>query len=157
MRAAIAARPQYAQAHYMLGTILRQQGDQDGALAEFRRTIEYEPQSPEAFLSIGQILQRRNDQAGAAAAFAEADKLNKQKADQQAAVFALSGGRERLRKNDLPGALAQFREAVRLDPTSADAHYQLGIALKRSGDGAAARKHLDEARRLGAHVEPVGP
>ena len=49
LRAAIAARPQYAQAHYMLGTILRQQGDQEGALAEFRRTIEYEPQSPEAY------------------------------------------------------------------------------------------------------------
>ena len=107
-------------------------------------------------MSIGQILQRRNDDAGAAAAFAEADKLNKQKADQQAAVFALNAGRERLKENDLAGALAQFREAVRLDPANADAHYELGTALKRSGDAADARKHLDEARRLGAHVEPDG-
>jgi tetratricopeptide (TPR) repeat protein len=157
LRAAIAARPAFAQAHYVLGTILRQQGDATAALAEFRTTIEYEPQSPEAFLSIGQILQRQKDAAGAAKAFAEADRLNKLKADQQAALFAIGAGRERLRKDDLAGALAQFQEAVRLDPANAQAHFELGSALERSGNAVAARTHLDEARRLGARVATDKP
>ena len=47
----LAVKPAYAQAHYMLGTVLRQLGKQDEALAEFKTTIQIEPQSPEAYLS----------------------------------------------------------------------------------------------------------
>jgi tetratricopeptide (TPR) repeat protein len=141
----------------MLGTILRQLGNQTEALAEFRKTIEIEPQSPEAYLSIGQILQRQEDGAGAAAAFAEADRLNKIKADQQAAIFALSVGRKRLSQKDLDGALEQLREAVRLDPTNREAQYELAGALKQKGDTAEAQRHLDEARRLDPKAAPREP
>jgi Flp pilus assembly protein TadD len=94
------------------------------------------------------MLQQRKDTEGAARAFAEADRLNKKKADAQAAAFALSMGRDKLARGDLPGALERLREAVRLAPADAQARYQLALALQRSGARAEAQPHLDEARRL---------
>ena len=73
-------RPEYAEAHYMLGTIFKQRGDVDAALAEFRDTIRINPASAEAHTSLAQTLQATHDAAGAAAALAEAERLNKVKA-----------------------------------------------------------------------------
>jgi cytochrome c-type biogenesis protein CcmH/NrfG len=141
----------------MLGTVLRQLGKQDEALAEFKTTIQIEPQSPEAYLSIGQILQRQQDTAGATAAFAEADRLNAIKSNQQASIFALSVGRKRMSEHNLDGALSQFREAVRLDPSSAPAQHALADALTQKGETAEAREHLEAARRLEAPAAPREP
>jgi tetratricopeptide (TPR) repeat protein len=68
--AALGRRKEYADAHYMRGTIFRQRGDLDVALASFRETIRINPASAEAQTSLGQVLQLRHDAAGAAAAFA---------------------------------------------------------------------------------------
>jgi Flp pilus assembly protein TadD len=94
------------------------------------------------------MLQRRGDVAGAEAEFAEAERLNKRKADAQAATFAVSMGLERLAADDLAGAIERFREAVRLSPDYPEAHYHLGRALEKSGASDEARKHLAEAGRL---------
>jgi tetratricopeptide (TPR) repeat protein len=149
---ALAARPGYAEAHYMLGTVLKQRGKADEALAELRETVRLQPRSAEAHLSIGQILRQRGDAAGAAAALAEADRLRKLTGDDQAATFAVSAGLKKLAAKDLTGAIASFREAVRLAPEQAQAQYQLGLALQKAGAVAEARKHLAEARRLAPYL-----
>ncbi|HEV7499000.1 MAG TPA: tetratricopeptide repeat protein, partial [Vicinamibacteria bacterium] len=154
-RAALAARKDYAEAHYMLGTVLRQQGGSDAALDELRETVRLQPRSAEAQLSIGQILRQKGDAAGAEAAFAEAERLHKRTADDQAASFAVSAGAKKLAAGDLAGAIVSFREAVRLAPEQAQAHYQLGLALRRSrtaGAAAESRQHLAEARRLAPYL-----
>jgi Flp pilus assembly protein TadD len=94
------------------------------------------------------MLQRRGDDAGAAQAFAEAERLNKRKADAQAATFAVSVGLGRLKAQDLAGAIERFRDAVRLAPDYPEAHYHLGIALQKAGSSREAKAHLAEARRL---------
>jgi tetratricopeptide (TPR) repeat protein len=147
-RSAIRAKPEYADAHYMMGTVLRQQGKPEDALAEMRETIRLQPRSAEAQLGIAQILRQRGDADGAAAAQAEADRLRQLKANDQAATFAVSAGLKKLAAKDLPGAIASFREAVRLAPEHAAAQYQLGLALQKAGAVAEARKHLAQARRL---------
>ena len=92
----------------MLGTVLRQMGRQDEALAEFRATLEHDADSAEAWISIGQVLQRQKDADGSARAFAEADRLRKKKADAQAATFAMSTGAQKLAAGDVDGAIAQL-------------------------------------------------
>ena len=79
----------------MLGTVLRQLGDQDGAIREFREAIRLQPASAEAHLSLGQMLQQRGDRAAAAAAFdrgqpAESEKGRRSGVDVRASA---SGGR----------------------------------------------------------------
>ena len=86
--------------------------------------------------------------------FAEAERLNKRKADEQAAIFAVNAGLQKLKRNDLAGAISKFREAVRLAPESPQAHYQLALALRSSGEKEDAQLHFQEARRLAPYLKP---
>ena len=76
------------------------------------------------------------------------ERLNKLKADAQASVFAVNAGVERMKRDDLAGAIARFREAVRLAPDNAQAHYQLAIALRRTGALEQSRREFQIASRL---------
>jgi hypothetical protein len=78
--------------------------------------IRISPASAEAHTSLAQTLQATYDAAGASAALAEAERLNKVKADGQAAVFAVNAGLESLKRHEVAAAIARFREAVRLAP-----------------------------------------
>ena len=127
----------------------------DDAIAGFREAIRYQPASAEAHLSLGQALQQKRD-PGAAAELAEADRLNKKKADAQAAAFALAAGRSQMGKGELAAAVASFREAVRLAPDNADAHFQLALALRKKGARAEARRHFEEAHRLAPYLAAPG-
>jgi Flp pilus assembly protein TadD len=64
----------------------------------------------------------------------------------------MSGGRERLAHGDLRGAIARFREAARLAPEDAQAHYQLALALRKSGATREARAEYETARRLAPYL-----
>lgn len=64
-----------AEAH-MLGTVLRQLGNLEAALPEFRETIKHQPSYAEAHLNLGEALLRKQDRAGGADAFAMAESLN---------------------------------------------------------------------------------
>ena len=94
----------------------------------------------------------QRDPEGAAAAFAEAQRLNRMKADSQAAVFAVNAGLERLQKGDLRGgdrALPRggpARPRQRAGALSARA----GAAAHRRPGGSAAE--FDAARRLAPYL-----
>jgi len=152
-RSAIEAKPDYAEAHYMVGTILRQQGHTQEALAEFRQAIQLQPGSADAYLSLGQLLHRTGDEVGSAAALKEAERLNKLKADEQAAAFALNRGVEKLKAGDVDGAVPDLSEAVRLAPDVARAHYQLALAFSRQGARVKARPEFAEAKRLAPYLD----
>jgi Flp pilus assembly protein TadD len=137
----------------MLGTVLRQQGNNAEALGEFRRTIELQPRSAEAHLSLGQLLERQGDSTAATAALAVAERLNKEKSDEQAAAYALNRGTEKLRKGDVPGAVTELKEAVRLAPQLARAHYRLALALRQQGALRDARAHFAKAQQLAPYLE----
>jgi tetratricopeptide (TPR) repeat protein len=139
----------------MLGTVLRQMGRPEEALAQFQETLTHDPQSAEAWISIGQLRQRQRDADGAAAAFAEADRIRKIKADAQAALFAIKTGMQQLQAGDIAAAVVQLREAVRLAPDNAQAHYQLALALAKSGAQEDARRHMADARRLAPGMVPA--
>ena len=151
---AIARRPDNADAHYMLGTVLRQQGDSADALTEFRATIKYRPTSAEAHLSLGQMLTQLGQKNEAEAAFAEAARLNQRKADAQASTFAVAAGMAKIKDADLQGAIATLRDAIRLAPDNPQAHYQLALALQRSGARADAAAHFAEAQKLAPYLRP---
>jgi protein O-GlcNAc transferase len=151
-RRAIAIRPDYDEAHYMLGTVLRQLGQGDAALVSFREAIRLRPESAESHLSLGQLLQQRGDRDGASSAFEEARRLNQKKADVQASTFAVGVGRARMNDGDVAGAIDEFKRAIALAGDNFEAHYELSkafAALKRMKE---ARAHLDEARRLAPHL-----
>src|SRR6185295_6529409 len=106
----------YADAHFMLGTILKQQGALAEAESRFRSAIKYRPTSAEAHRSLGQTLRQEGQDQAAAAALAEADRLDRKTADAQASSFAVSVGVEKMSAGDYAAAIARFREAIQLAP-----------------------------------------
>jgi Flp pilus assembly protein TadD len=141
----------------MLGTVLRQQGALTEALMEFRTAVKYRPTSAEAYLSLGQTLAQLGEGDAAAAAFAEAEKLNARKADAEASTFAVGVGNEKLKAGDIDGAIAQFRKAIDLARENPRAHYQLALALERTGAHEQAKVHFQEARRLAPYLTVPAP
>ena len=77
---------------------------------------------------------KRPTAAGAAPPKAAIDAM-------QAAVAAHRAGR-------LSDAIAAYRQAIKMAPALAEAHYNLGVALKMVGQGRAAAKALTDALRL---------
>ena len=141
----------------MLGTVLRQLGDRDGAISEFREAIRLQPASAEGHLSLGQMLQQRGERAAAAAALSEAARLNQKKADVQASTFAVGVGRARVKAGDVAGAVTAFERAIALAADNFEAHYELAKALTALGRREVANAHLIEARRLAPRVHFADP
>ena len=146
----------------MLGTVLRQNGATSEALAEFRATIAYRPTSAEAHLNLGQMLTQMGQAEDCGGSPSPRQNgLNARKADAQASTFAVAVGAEKIKANDLAGAIEKFREAIRLAPENARAHYQLGLALERTGARAEAKAHFAEAERLAPYLttaaKPIAP
>ena len=145
--------PRYAEAHYMLGTVLRQLeqagrgagrgegGHPPRARATRRRTS-----------ASARCCGRRATRRGRRRPSRSRSASTQRKADDQAATFAVSAGMKKLAAKDLTGAIASFREAVRLAPDHAQAQYQLGLALRKAGLLAEARRHL--ARAAAARALP---
>ncbi len=80
--------------------------------------------------TLGAALWQKGDLTAARVEFAEAARLNKLKADHQAAL-ATNTGIQKLKEGALVAALERFEAALKLDPSYAPTHYQLGLVLQK--------------------------
>jgi tetratricopeptide (TPR) repeat protein len=141
MRAAIALQPRYADAHYTLGSILRQRREWSDAAAALRRAIELRPDLWSARYTLARVLEESGDRAGAAKRLTEAEELRRRAALEHEALVWTSVGIERLDAGDPARALEHFRRAIAVFEPYAPAHYNAGRALLQLGrtqDAAAA-------------------
>jgi cytochrome c-type biogenesis protein CcmH/NrfG len=67
LRAAIRAKPDYAEAYYTLGPVLKQQGKLPEAAAALREAIRLQPEFAGAQTTLAAVLRQSGDTAGAAA------------------------------------------------------------------------------------------
>ena len=84
MEAAVAQRPDYGQAHYLLGSASKQMGDATGALKALREAARLLPEDPGPPNMIGQILRAQGDLEGSRQAFAEGARIKQKKEADQA-------------------------------------------------------------------------
>jgi Flp pilus assembly protein TadD len=87
MRAAVKLRPEYGEAHYMLGTALKQKGDLDAAIVALREAIRLDPENPGPYNTLGQVLRIKGDLEGSKAAFADGARMKQKKEAEQSAIF----------------------------------------------------------------------
>jgi len=131
--------------HRLMGTLLSEEGNLEGAITEFRTALSLKPDDVEAHIGIGATLAIKGDIDGAIAEYRAALRL---KPDHVTAHYNL--GLELRNKGDIDGAIAEYRAALRLKPDSAEAHDNLGIALARKGN-------LDDAiaeHRIALRLKP---
>ena len=153
--AATEVKPDYTEAYYSLGTVRQQQGDLSGAIAAFRAALKYTPNAPEVHNTLGAALRQKGETAAAQVEFQEARRLNKLKADMQAAVFSTNTGIALLKEGKLAEAIERLESAISSDPTNAQAHYHLALALIQKGDRTRAAAAYERAKQLDPRLKPL--
>lgn len=135
--------PGYADAHYLLGTIERDRGAPELAIAHFRRAVAANPDEPTFGQALGQALLGQQRWAEAAASLSEALQRN----PAQPEIWNACGCAHQ--ELGQPGpALRCFERAVALAPDHAPALHNGGRALRDLGRAPEAIGWLRRARDL---------
>ena len=153
-RAAIQAKPDYAEAHYTLGTVLKQQGKLPEAAASLREAIRLQPDFAGAHTTLADHLRQLGDAEGAARESRLGAQISKDKTNLQAATFDTNSGMRLLKVGDLEGAISQFRAAIALAPTYAPAHFHLAEALRQKVQTEEASQEFQRAAELDPQLKP---
>jgi tetratricopeptide (TPR) repeat protein len=148
LQEAIRNQPSYAEAYYTLGTVLKQQGKLPEAAAALREAIRLQPDFAGAHTTLAAVLRQLGDAQGAAEEAKAGAKIAASTNNLQAARFSTNSGKRLLAAGDVDGAMAQFRSALNAEPSYAEAHYQLGLALRQSGQKDEAKKEFQRAAAL---------
>ena len=132
-----------AVAYEVRGAKALDEGDWNGAAADFRKGIALAPGEPSLHHKLGTALYMSHDPGGAADQFAEALRLSPgfAKAHYSLGVLLASDGRS-------AEALEHLTEAVRADPTYVEARVRLADALRRSGRAAESLSRYADAAAL---------
>ncbi len=150
------AKPDYAEAHYTLGTVFKQQGKMPEAAAELREAIRLQPDFAGAHTTLAAVLRQLGDAQAAANEAKEGARIVASTNNLQAAKVATNSGKRLLAAGDFEGAISQFHSAIRSETNYAPAHYQLGLALQLSGHKDEAREEFQKASQLDPHWSVPG-
>jgi tetratricopeptide (TPR) repeat protein len=136
LRRAIEARPEWAQAHFLLGSTLLLQGDRTGARAEVSRALELDADLLEA----QRILARIHASLGDHALAVETGRRVLRRSPGDAATHILVA-ESLLRQDKVDEALAEL-ETIPEEDRDAEAHYALGRLFSKKREWGEARRHL---------------
>src|SRR5581483_1504152 len=104
LQSAIRIKPDYAEAYYTLGTVLKQMNKLPEAAQALREAVRLQSEFLGAHTTLAAVLRQAGDTAGAEAESRTAEAISKQKTSLQAATFATNSGKRLLNAGDLPGA-----------------------------------------------------
>jgi tetratricopeptide (TPR) repeat protein len=137
------ADPNDADAHYLLGQTLEQQGLLERAADSFARATVLRPEFADAYNDLGQVLLRLGRTDAAIASCRRALALR----PRFAAALGNLANAERAR-GALSEAIAGYRRVIELEPGLSEAHRNLGSALLEAGEPEAAIVSLQKAIAL---------
>jgi tetratricopeptide (TPR) repeat protein len=127
-----------------IGEALWKKGDEAGAEAAFKKSIEVDPKLPDGYSALANLYNQQKK-------FDQAAEMSK-KANEIAGSSATGGGNASVIFNQgiifwnqgkIPEAKVQFEQALKLDPKLADANYWFGMALVNEGNTADAKKYFE--------------
>ena len=153
LRAATRIRPDYAEAYYTLGTVLKQQGELRESASALREAIRLQPDFAGAHTTLAGVLRQLGDREGAAAEGKLGAEIARSANALQAATFSTNSGRRLLNAGDLDGAISQFRSAIEQSATYAPAHFYLAQALQRKGVAEESKHEFQRASELDPHFK----
>ena len=140
--------PQYAAGHFNYAFELRQRGDIDGAVAEYRKAIGLDSSMALAYSNLGALLQSKGELVEAESLYLKTIELRPN--------YALAWNNlaiVRYKRGDGAGAVQAFRRAIELKPDDAGSVYNLGRVYQQAEIADSAASLFDRAYRL----EPDNP
>jgi tetratricopeptide (TPR) repeat protein len=148
LRKLIAVDANYPRAELALGKALLRKGAVQEAVDHLRRAISAEPGSGEAHYQLGLALTRSGMKEEAAAELKKGRELIASAQAEQTLVADMDEGRAALERGDVDNALLKFEQVRKQRPDLAQAHLQVGLAMERKGDSAAAAVAYRKALEL---------
>jgi tetratricopeptide (TPR) repeat protein len=137
---------QIASAMYIgQGLAQMDQGDPEGAIANYEKAIILDPESVVAFINRGQAQARKGTLDAAIADYDKAISL-----DPNSAVAYNNRGFARVKKGDFDAAIVDLERAIALNPTDAFAYNNRGMALAGKGNLDDAMADYDKSIALDA-------
>ena len=133
-----------AEAYFELGTLAQAEGDLDVAIEAFETMIRMRPRRARAYISLAQVHIDRLE-------FAPAAELLHRVLGMQACCAAQAHdllGVTSYKGGDLAAAVEHGREAIRLDPDLEQAHYNLALALRDSGQREQSREAMQRFQEI---------
>jgi predicted O-linked N-acetylglucosamine transferase (SPINDLY family) len=124
----LAAEPDHAETHHLLGLVAFQTGNSRMAVEHVRRAIELKGGSAVFRFNLGKILKGQGDLEGAAACLCRALELKPDFAEAHNNLGSILREQEKLE-----AAAASYRRAVELKPDYAQGYNNLGVVLKELG------------------------
>ena len=121
------AAPESAQLHEIMGRELRRQGDDAGAIANYREAIRIEPQLAELHSDLGQLLYHSPEEKLKAEAEGELKTALQENPFDTRSEMTLGMIAEK--RGDTNGALARYSHALEVDPNSSDACTEMAKLL----------------------------
>lgn len=137
---ALEANPSYADAHHSYGLLLVLMRAPEKALAEFQAASRLAPTSAQLHADFADSLLESGRAAEAGNEYARAAEIDPGLAE---AYYGL--GNSLMARHRAPEAIRAFQSALARNADYDEAHLALGIAMKQTGDLAAARPHLERA------------
>lgn len=130
---------------YNLAILEEQDGDLEGAVAEYRAAARTHPDDPRIGLNLGRLLLRLNRPDEAIPAFDSAAAVSPEFAVQANGIVGLWA----IRNARWDEAVTRFQAILRIDPQHDDAHFALGSAYLSSGRFEEAAREFERMLRIG--------
>ena len=137
---AVAIKPDYADAYYNLGNILRDLGELDSAIKSYAKTIEIMPEYNEAQYNLGATLQQLGQFDEAIEQYEKALKINPKNTD-----LILNLGFIYQNLGQIDEAIEQYEKALAIDPDNAKAFNNLAVLFSDLGQEYKAIQHCEKA------------
>jgi tetratricopeptide (TPR) repeat protein len=126
-------------------------GDLDGAIADFDRAAERNPKDDAPYYNRAQAKRLKNDTAGAIADYIKGIELG----STNPAAYN-NRGNARAETKDRYGAIADYTRAIELKPDYAHAYYNRAMLKKEKGDAAGAAADFKRAQKLNPELVTEG-
>ncbi len=121
-------QPDYAQAHFQLGNVLKIQGKLAEAIESYQQALNLKPDYAEALNNLGNAFYEQGKLAEAIASYRRALQLNSNHVE-----IYNNLGNALQEEGKLQEAVVSFQQALQLKPDYTDAHYNLANTLKNQG------------------------
>ena len=147
---AIEKTPENPLLYYYRGFALDKTGEQDKALADYKKSLEIDPEFQLSLGEAGKILAKKGDIEGAVVFYKKAYELG---ASDILVLYNYGVCLINLAQNE--EALKVFEKLLSLDPNYPDAVYQMGIIYLGQGDNTKAKEYLQKFIDLDPENENV--
>jgi tetratricopeptide (TPR) repeat protein len=149
LQRALAIDPRCKGAHFALGFIAWTTRDLETAEREFRQELALDSREDLPYYYLAETLevQGKLDEAQTV--------LNRMGLEaRNTYLYHFGVGKLDERRGNFEAAAGEFRDAIRLDPQQSEAHYHLGLALRKLGETAQANQEFGLANQLRLHTRP---